>query len=256
MGKKLAFANSLIVYLIFLGVLAYAIGFVGNFFVPKSVDSGSSRSLWTALLVDLALVALFALQHSLMARASFKRLWTRLIPKPIERSTFVSFACLALILLFWQWRPMPQKIWDVKLVWARWLLWGLFALGWLLVLAAARMISSGHLFGLSHVREYLRGQRVTSPEFQTPGLYRYVRHPLMLGFIIAFWAIPTMTLGHLIYASAMTGFILLGIRFEERALVRRFGDRYREYRKRVPMFIPSLSSPSRLQEQIEKTTVS
>ncbi|MEJ2707456.1 MAG: isoprenylcysteine carboxylmethyltransferase family protein [Anaerolineales bacterium] len=256
MGRKLAFAYSLIVYLVFLGVVVYAIGFVGNLFVPKSVDTGSSSSLWTALLVDLGLVALFALQHSLMARASFKRLWTHLIPKPIERSTFVLFACLALILLFWQWRPLPQPIWDVKLAWARWLLWGLFALGWLLVLAATRMISSGHLFGLSQVREYLRGQPATSPEFQTPGLYRYVRHPLMLGFVIAFWAIPTMTLGHLIYASAMTGFILLGIQFEERALVQRFGDRYREYRKRVPMLIPRLTSPRRLQEQIEKSTVS
>ena len=255
MGKKLAFAYGLTVYMIFLGLWVYTIGFMGNLFVPKSIDTGSHAPLWSAVFVDLGLVALFALQHSLMARASFKRLWTRLIPKPVERSTYVLFTCLALGLLFWQWRPIPAPVWDIQFQPARWLLWALFALGWLLVLAAARMISSGHLFGISQVMAYFRGRTQATPDFQTPGLYRYVRHPLMLGFLIAFWATPTMTLGHLIFASAMTGFILLGIQFEERSLVHRFGDRYREYRKQVPMLIPNLSSPKRLQKQIEKTTV-
>jgi protein-S-isoprenylcysteine O-methyltransferase Ste14 len=253
MGRKLAFIYGLSVYLVFLGLWVYTIGFMSNLFVPKSIDTGSRGPFWSAVLVDLGLVALFALQHSLMARASFKRLWTRLIPKPVERSTYVLFTCLALGLLYWQWWPLPALVWDIQFQPARWLLWALFALGWLLVFAAARMISSGHLFGISQVKKFLHGKPVTSPEFQTPGLYRYLRHPLMLGFIIAFWATPTMTLGHLIFASAMTGFILLGIQFEERSLVRRFGERYRAYRKQVPMLIPRFTSPKRLQKQMKKT---
>lgn len=250
MQKKLAFGFGLMSYLVFLITFLYAIGFTGNLIVPKGIDAGSGDATWGALLINLALVGLFGLQHSVMARRSFKRWWTRIIPRPVERSTYVLLTSLILLLIFWQWRPMTGTVWDIEPLWARVPLWGAFALGWLLVFISARMINSAHLFGMQQVKAHLHGEQLSAPEFQTPALYRHVRHPLMLGFLIAFWAAPTMTLGHLIFAAAMSGYILIGLQFEERSLVRRFGDRYRAYRQQVPMLIPRLRPEPRLDERI------
>jgi methanethiol S-methyltransferase len=238
MSRTLAFVYGLVSYGVFLGAFLYAIGFVGNLLVPKSIDTGASAPFGQALLINAALLGLFAVQHSGMARPGFKRWWTRIVPRPIERSTYVLLASLALILLFWQWRPLPAVVWDVQLAWARGLLWALFGLGWGLVLIATFMISHAHLFGLKQVYEHLRREQPPSMEFQTPGLYLYLRHPIMLGFFIAFWATPTMTVGHLIFAIATTGYILLALQLEERDLLARFGRRYEDYRARVPMFLP------------------
>jgi protein-S-isoprenylcysteine O-methyltransferase Ste14 len=251
MSKKLIFGYGLISYLIFLGVFLYTIGFVGNLVVPKSIDWGTTGPLWQAILVDVLLLGLFALQHSGMARPAFKRWWTRIIPKPMERSTYVLLASLTLALIFWQWRPLPAVIWTVELQWARWLLWGLYGLGWLMVLVSAQLISSGHLFGLQQVREHLRGHKPSSPKFQAPAFYRYVRHPLMLGFLIAFWATPQMTVGHLLFSIGMTGYILIGLQFEERDLIRRFGKRYQQYKARVPMLIPRLTGQTSQPRPVE-----
>lgn len=238
MSRTLAFVYGTVSYVIFLVTFLYAIGFVGNLIVPKSIDTGHSGPFWQALAVNAALLGLFAIQHSGMARPGFKRWWTRIVPKPIERSTYVLLASLVLVVLFWQWRPLPAIVWDVQVAWARGLLWALFALGWGIVLTATFMISHAHLFGLKQVYAHLRKEEPSTMEFQTPGLYRYLRHPIMLGFFIAFWATPAMTVGHLIFAIATTGYILLALQLEERDLLQRFGGRYREYRERVPMFIP------------------
>jgi methanethiol S-methyltransferase len=233
-----AFVYGIASYVVFLGAFLYAIGFVGNLIVPKSIDTGEQAPFWQAVLANAALLGLFAIQHSGMARPGFKRRWTKIVPRPIERSTYVLLASLALALLYWQWRPLPAVVWDVQAGWARGLLWALFGIGWGIVLIATFMISHAHLFGLKQVTEHLRQVETSTMEFQTPGLYRYLRHPIMLGFFIAFWATPTMTVGHLIFAIATTGYILLALQLEERDLLARFGRRYEEYRERVPMFIP------------------
>jgi protein-S-isoprenylcysteine O-methyltransferase Ste14 len=252
--RKFVLVYGLISYGLFLAVYGYTIAFVGNFIVPKSINSGISETSWQTVLIDIGLVSLFALQHSVMARQRFKKLWTKLVPRPIERSTFVLFASLMFVLIFWQWRPLPDVIWDVQQDWFRVCLWGLFGLGWIMTFVSAEMIDSAHLFGLQQVRDHAQGKVASGPKFQTPGLYRYVRHPLMLGFIIAFWATPKMTVGHLLFAVLMTGYILIGIQFEERSLVRHFGERYQEYRRRVPMLIPRLRSEKDLADRIEKAT--
>lgn len=241
MSRVIAFAYGIFSYLIFLGTFLYAIGFVGGFVVPKSVDSGAATSFWSAVTIDVGLLAVFGLQHSVMARPAFKKWWTRIVPKPVERSTYVLFASLALILLFRLWQPLPGTVWTVEGDVGRTLLWGLFGLGWALVLGATFMISHAHLFGLAQVAEHLRGQDVSPPQFQTPGLYRHVRHPIMLGFLIAFWATPTMSTGHLLFAVVTTGYILVALQFEERDLANAFGERYERYRERVPRFIPRFS---------------
>lgn len=225
-------------YLIFFATFTYAIGFVGNLVVPKSIDSGAAGAFWPSLLINLGLLGLFALQHSGMARPGFKRWWTRLVPKPIERSTYVLFASLVLILLYWQWRPLPEVVWSVKQPEGRFALWALFGLGWGLVLVATFMISHAHLFGVAQVHRYWRGRAQADPGFQTPGLYRHMRHPIMTGFFVAFWATPDMTVGHLVFALATTGYILIALQLEERDLIRAFGDRYEAYRQHVPIFIP------------------
>lgn len=238
MSRKVSFIYGVVCYLAFLAVFLYAIGFVGNLIVPKSIDSGGSAPFWEALIIDVILLGLFAIQHSGMARPAFKRWWTKFVPKAIERSTYVLLASLILALLFWQWRPLTAVVWNVQIEWARWLLWSLFGLGWGIVLIATFMISHAHLFGLKQVYEYLQGQKPSAPKFQTPGFYRHLRHPIMLGFFIAFWATPQMTVGHLLFAIATTGYILIALQLEERDLLERFGQRYREYRERVPMFFP------------------
>lgn len=238
MRRYLAFGYGLVCYLAFLASFLYAIGFVGDFVVPKTIDSGAAGAFWPSLLIDAGLLSLFALQHSGMARPGFKRWWTKIIPKPIERSTYVLLASLTLTLIFWQWQPLPATIWSVEAAWGQWLLWGGFALGWGIVLVGTFMISHAHLFGLRQVYERLQGEAPSSPEFKTPGFYQYVRHPLMLGFLIAFWSTPHMTTGHFVFAIATTAYILVALQLEERDLVARFGERYRAYRERVPMLLP------------------
>ena len=218
--------------------LCYAIGFVGNFIVPKTIDSGGAGPWQQALLIDLALLAVFALQHSVMARPAVKRLITHYIPRPMERSTYVLLAGAVLTLLFWQWRPMPEVVWSAGNPAARQALYVLFWLGWLLVLVSTFLINHAELFGLEQVVDATIGHERDEPDFRTPGPYKVVRHPLYLGLIVAFWATPDMTLGHLVFAAATTAYIFIGIAFEERDLVQRFGERYRQYRREVRMLIP------------------
>lgn len=239
MGKVLAVAYGVVCYVAFFGTFLYAIGFVDGLLVPKHVDSGQPGPLIPTLLVNGALLAVFAVQHSLMARPAFKAWWTRFVPKPVERATYVLAASLALMLLFWQWRPLPQPVWAFTGLTAD-LLWGLNALGWATVLTSTFLINHFELFGLRQVWAHATGRPIPPAQFRTPLYYRAVRHPIYLGFAIAFWAAPVMSLGHLIFAIGATGYILVGIWFEERDLVAAFGDTYRAYQKRVSMLLPWL----------------
>ena len=226
------------VYGLFLATFLYAVAFVGNLPVPKTIDSGEAGPLPLALVVNTALLGLFAAQHSVMARPAFKRWWTRLVPEPIERTTYVLFASLALLLLYWQWQPMPDTVWSVTNPVGSIVLQVVCWAGWGLVLFSTFLINHFELFGLRQVYYRLRGMTLPQGQFRTPMLYRHVRHPLYLGLLLAFWATPTMTMGHLLFAIATTGYILIGIQLEERDLVALFGDRYRRYREQVSMLIP------------------
>jgi protein-S-isoprenylcysteine O-methyltransferase Ste14 len=238
MSRVAAFLYGTLVYLLFLATFLYAIGFVGNLAVPKSIDSGAGVLTLPALVIDALLLGLFAIQHSVMARPWFKRAWTRVVPEPIERSTYVLLASLCLIVLFWQWHPMTEVVWDVRNDAGYLVLSALFWLGWLTVLACTFLISHFDLFGLKQVTDHLRRVRYQPAPFATPLLYRLVRHPLYVGFLIAFWATPRMTRGHLLFAFATSGYILIAIQFEEHDLVGYFGETYRRYRERTPMLIP------------------
>ena len=238
MGKILAFLYGFVSYAIFLGAFLYAIGFVGDLVVPKTIDSGPVGEFVPSLVIDLVLLGIFAIQHSVMARPAFKAWWTRFVPVAIERSTYVLLASLALILLFWQWRPMPTPIWVISDPTAVTVIWVLFGLGWLTVLTSTFLINHFDLFGLRQVWAYASGREIPPQNFVTPLFYRVVRHPLYLGFIVAFWATPTMTLGHLIFAVATTAFILIAIQLEEHDMVAMFGDTYRRYQQRVSMILP------------------
>jgi methanethiol S-methyltransferase len=237
----------LLAYVFFLATFLYAIGFVGNVsLLPKTIDSGASASLAETLAVNLALLGLFAVQHSVMARRGFKRWWTRIVPEPIERSTYVLAATLALALLLWQWRPIAEPvIWSVSEPILRIILQIVFWLGWAVLLISTFLINHFELFGLRQVWANWRGHALPTPVFHTPFFYRHVRHPIYLGFVLAFWATPHMSVGHLLFAAACTGYILIGIWFEERDLIAQFGDRYRAYREQVGMLLPKLSSRSR-----------
>ena len=240
MTRLLTIGYGAVCYLVFLGAFLYAIGFVGNILVPRSIDHGIAAPITEALVVNVLLLGLFAVQHSVMARPAFKRSWTRLVPKTIERSTYVLLSSLALVLLFWQWRTMPAVIWDVTWQPGRVALWTLFGLGWVTVLLSTFMINHFDLFGLRQVYLAWRGTPYTYVDFRTPLLYRVVRHPLMLGFVVAFWATPTMTVGHLLFAVATTAYILIAVQLEEHDLTVALGNQYRDYRRRVPMLVPGL----------------
>ncbi|WP_156438445.1 methanethiol S-methyltransferase [Bradyrhizobium valentinum] len=227
-------------YLIFLGTFLYAVGFVSQYMVPKNINTGPASSLTTALLINLVLMSIFAVQHSGMARQGFKRLFARFASPAIERSTYVLLASLTLILLFWQWQPMPAVVWHIdNPVVAGIATAGGFA-GWLIVLYSTFLISHFELFGLTQVAAHFAGRMVEPMKFKTPGLYRLIRHPIYLGFIIAFWCTPTMTLGHLLFAAVTTAYIFVGIYLEERDLVAMFGSEYRRYREKVSMLVPGI----------------
>ncbi|HEX6729560.1 MAG TPA: isoprenylcysteine carboxylmethyltransferase family protein [Pyrinomonadaceae bacterium] len=239
MFKRIAFfAYGTLSYLIFLGTFLYAIGFIGNFGVPTTLDGAARGQLGTVVAIDVGLLTLFVAQHSIMARKWFKEWWTRIVPKPIERSTYVLFSSLALILLFWQWQPLGGVVWSIEDPIAQLILRGMFAFGWVLVLVSTFLINHFDLFGLRQVWLYLLGRPYTSLQFGTPGPYRVVRHPLYVGWLFAFWSTPTMTLAHLLFSVATTVYILVAIQLEERDLIREHGETYDAYRRAVPMLIP------------------
>lgn len=238
LARIATFLYGLVCYLIFFVTFLYAIGFVGNLVVPKSIDSGPAVPLVEALLVNTLLLSLFAIQHSVMARQWFKRAWTKIIPQTMERSTYVLLASLVLQLLFWQWRPMRDVIWDVQNPTGRIVLQGLFWMGWGGVLFSTYLIDHFSLFGLRQVYLNLKGLPEEPTSFKTPALYKVVRHPLYLGFVVAFWSTPHMTLGHLFFAAVCTAYILVAIQFEERDLIEFYGDSYRKYRTQVSMLLP------------------
>lgn len=252
MRGVLAALYSVAVYAFFLATFVYAILFVEGLIVPKTIDSGEAGELVTSLLINAGLLGVFAVQHSVMARPAFKKVWTRIVPKEIERSTYVLFATLALALIVWQWQPLPQLVWSVDNEAAEIAIITLSWTGWALLLASTFLISHFHLFGLTQGLTRLLGIKESAGHsFVTPLFYRWIRHPIYAGFVIAFWAAPHMSVGHLFFAIATTGYIFIGIFFEERDLVGEFGDRYRQYRKQVGMLFPKFGA-SRPQEKAAK----
>jgi protein-S-isoprenylcysteine O-methyltransferase Ste14 len=236
-GRMTALVYGIACYLVFFGSLIIAVGFVGNYFVPKTIDAGPESGLAEAIVVDVALLGLFAFQHSIMARQGFKRWWTTIVPASCERSTYVLISSLILILVFWLWRPIVTTVWHVHGA-PGMLLTAIYWMGWLIALSSSFMIDHFELFGLRQVLAVARGTTPQAASFKTPLLYRVVRHPLMLGFLLAFWATPHMTVGHLLFAVLTTGYIVVGVQLEERDLVANLGANYERYRRRVPMLLP------------------
>jgi protein-S-isoprenylcysteine O-methyltransferase Ste14 len=232
----------LVAYLLFFVAILYGIGFVGNLVVPKGIDGGDVVPLATAIVIDVLLLLLFAVQHDVMARPWFKEWWTHYVPRPIERSTYVAAASLILLLLYWQWRPMAAVVWHVENSFGRGILWALYFAGWAVVFASSFMIDHFELFGLRQVWNNFVGREPVPGPFSERLFYRRVRHPLMLGFIIAFWAAPTMSQGHLLFAAVTTIWILVAIRIEERDLVEFLGEPYVQYRRRTPMLLPRITT--------------
>ena len=249
MARILTFLYGVVAYVLFLGTFLYTIGFVTGLPVPKTIDIGPVGPVSEAVIVNLLLMALFAVQHSVMARKGFKRWWTQFISPAVERATYVLCATLALMLLLWQWRPIPTVIWQVTDPTGAMALTGLSLFGWLVVLASTFMINHFELFGLHQVVNNLVGRQMGEARFKTPMLYNLVRHPIYLGFIIAFWATPLMTAGHFLFAAVTTAYIFIGIMLEERDLVHQFGDEYRSYRDRVGMLTPKIGRPNTKQMQ-------
>jgi protein-S-isoprenylcysteine O-methyltransferase Ste14 len=237
-GRAIAFLYGVAAYVMFLVTILYAIGFVSGLVVPKTIDSGEVGPIAEAVIVNLLLLSVFAVQHSVMARKPFKQWWTQFVPKSVERSTYVLLASLALDLLFWQWRPMPAIVWDIGNPHVAMMVTALSFAGWLIVLTSTFLINHFELFGLHQVVNNLVGRPMPPHRFRTPLFYRFVRHPIYLGFLLAFWAAPVMTVGSLLFAAVTTAYILVGIMLEERDLVQQFGDEYRRYRNRVSMLLP------------------
>jgi methanethiol S-methyltransferase len=238
MSRALAFVYGVICYVIFLVTFLYAIAFVGNLFDLKTIDSGHQGALVPSLIVDGVLLSLFAVQHSVMARQWFKRGWTRIVPQVVERSTYVLLASFVLLLLYWQWRPVTTAVWNIESAAGRLIMWALFWIGWITVLVSTFLVDHFGLFGLKQVYQHAKGIAAQPIPFKTPGLYKAVRHPLYLGFIVAFWSTPRMSVGHLFFAIMTTVYIVVAIQFEERDLIRSYGDSYRTYRQKVSMLIP------------------
>ena len=237
-ARVTAFLYGLVAYFAFFGTILYAIGFVMGLVVPKTIDSGTVSSTNQALLVNLLLMSLFAVQHSVMARRQFKEWWTQYVPKSVERSTYMLFASLTLMLLFWQWCPMPAIVWQIDEPGIAMTVATVSLVGWVMVFTSTFLINHFELFGLHQVASNLAGREMPAPRFRTPLYYKFVRHPIYLGFIIAFWAAPTMSVGHLLFAAVTTAYIFVGILLEERDLVDLFGDDYRRYKDRVSMLLP------------------
>jgi methanethiol S-methyltransferase len=237
-GRMVAFLYGVAAYLVFFVTFLYAIGFVEDMIVPKTIDSGAAGPTMQALIVNLVLMSIFAIQHSVMARPRFKRWWTNFVPPSVERTTYVLFASLALALLLWQWEPIPAVAWQLAEPRLAMAVTGLSLVGWLIVLSSTFLINHFELFGLYQVTNNLTGRAMAAARFRTPVFYRFVRHPIYLGFIIAFWAASTMTVGHLLFAAVTTAYIFVGIWLEERDLIEVFGDEYRRYRQRVSMLLP------------------
>ena len=244
LARSIAFLYGVFAYILFLGTILYAIGFVSNLVVPKTLETGTAGPLAEALIVNLVVLSIFALQHSVMARKPFKQWWTQFVPKAVERSTYVLLSNLALILLMWQWRPMPAVVWHIGDPQIAMAVTGVSLVGWVIVFTSTFLINHFELFGLHQVTTDLAGRTIPAPRFRTPLYYKFVRHPLYLGFIIAFWAAPTMTAGHLLFAAVTTAYIFVGILLEERDLIDLFGDDYRRYKKRVSMLVPWRRSAS------------